>query len=140
MHLRIQCRRVTFATKHALRAAPVAPALLPAPFNAHCKPPPLTTTRRRAWARKSPAEAQAAERRAGVEPLHLGEDTAGRYCLIEMLVPPGGGPPPHRHDFEESFTVLAGEIEVTFRSATAVLHAGATANIPANAPHQFRNT
>ncbi len=36
--------------------------------------------------------------------------------------------------------MLAGEIEVTFRSATAVLHAGATANIPANAPHQFRNT
>jgi hypothetical protein len=28
-----------------------------------------------------------------------GSDTAGRYCLIEMLVPPGGGPPPHRHDF-----------------------------------------
>jgi uncharacterized cupin superfamily protein len=57
-----------------------------------------------------------------------------------MLVPPGSGPPPHRYDFGESFTVLAGEIEVTFRSATAVLYAGATANIPANAPHQFRNT
>ena len=69
-----------------------------------------------------------------------GGDTAGRYCLIDMHIPPGGGPPPHRHDFEESFTVLAGEIEVTFRGATAVLHAGETANIPANAPHQFRNT
>ena len=69
-----------------------------------------------------------------------GEDTAGRYCLIDMLVPPGGGPSPHRHDFEESFTVLAGEIAVTFRGATAVLHAGEAANIPANAPHQFRNT
>src|ERR1700730_4730612 len=26
-----------------------------------------------------------------------GKDTAGRYCLIDMHVPPGGGPPPHRH-------------------------------------------
>jgi quercetin dioxygenase-like cupin family protein len=38
--------------------------------------------------------------------LLTGKDTAGRYCLIDMHVPPGGGPPPHRHDFEESFTVL----------------------------------
>jgi quercetin dioxygenase-like cupin family protein len=26
--------------------------------------------------------------------------------VIDMHVPPGGGPPPHRHDFEEMFTVL----------------------------------
>jgi mannose-6-phosphate isomerase-like protein (cupin superfamily) len=44
-----------------------------------------------------------------------GKDTAGRYTLIDMLVPPGGGPPPHRHDFEEMFTLLEGEIEFTFR-------------------------
>lgn len=24
-----------------------------------------------------------------------GEQTEGRYCLIDMLVPDGGGPPPH---------------------------------------------
>lgn len=71
--------------------------------------------------------------------LLTGDDTAGRYCLIDMHIPPGGGPPPHRHDFEESFTVLAGEIEVTFRSATSVVRAGETVNIPANAPHAFRN-
>ena len=71
--------------------------------------------------------------------LLTGKDTAGRYCLIDMRVPPGGGPPPHRHDFEEMFTVLEGEIEVTFRGAKAVLRAGETANIPANAPHHFHN-
>jgi quercetin dioxygenase-like cupin family protein len=71
--------------------------------------------------------------------LLTGKDTAGRYCLIDMLVPPGGGPPPHRHDFEEMFTLLDGEIEVTFRGAKSVVRAGETANIPANAPHQFRN-
>ena len=42
--------------------------------------------------------------------LVTGEQTGGRYCLIDMLVPPGAGPPPHRHDFEEMFTILDGEI------------------------------
>jgi quercetin dioxygenase-like cupin family protein len=46
-----------------------------------------------------------------------GDDTDGRYSLIDMVVPPGGGPPPHRHDFEESFTVVEGEIEATFRGS-----------------------
>jgi quercetin dioxygenase-like cupin family protein len=71
--------------------------------------------------------------------LLTGKDTGGRYCLIDMHIPAGGGPPPHRHDFEESFTILVGEIEVTFRGEKSVLRAGETANIPANAPHQFQN-
>ena len=68
-----------------------------------------------------------------------GEDTAGKYTLIDMHVPPGGGPPPHRHDFEEMFTVLDGEVEVTFRGETMKLTVGETVNVPANAPHGFRN-
>jgi quercetin dioxygenase-like cupin family protein len=71
--------------------------------------------------------------------LLTGKDTAGRYSLIDMHVPPGGGPPPHRHDFEESFTVLEGEIEATFRGVSSIVRAGQVINIPANAPHQFRN-
>ncbi len=71
--------------------------------------------------------------------LLAGKDTAGRYCLIDMHVPPGGGPAPHRHDFEESFTVLEGEIEATFRGVSSIVRAGQVINIPANAPHQFRN-
>jgi quercetin dioxygenase-like cupin family protein len=68
-----------------------------------------------------------------------GEDTAGKYCLIDMFVPPAGGPPPHRHDFEEMFSVLEGAIDFTFRGETATVSAGATINIPANAPHSFKN-
>ncbi|HEY2655934.1 MAG TPA: hypothetical protein VGI55_09100 [Solirubrobacteraceae bacterium] len=44
-----------------------------------------------------------------------GCDTAGRYTLIDMQVPPAGGPPPHRHDFEEMFSILHAEVELTFR-------------------------
>jgi quercetin dioxygenase-like cupin family protein len=68
-----------------------------------------------------------------------GSDTAGRYTLIDMHVPNGGGPPPHRHDFEEMFTVIEAEIEVTFRGEKSTAHAGDTINVPANAPHQFTN-
>ena len=71
--------------------------------------------------------------------LITGEQTAGRYALIDMFVPPGGGPPPHRHDFEEMFHVLDGEVEVLFRGARSTARAGATVNIPANAPHAFKN-
>jgi quercetin dioxygenase-like cupin family protein len=71
--------------------------------------------------------------------LVTGEDTAGKYTLIDMHVPPGGGPPPHRHDFEEMFTVVDGEVRVTFRDETFVARAGQTINVPANAPHSFTN-
>jgi quercetin dioxygenase-like cupin family protein len=68
-----------------------------------------------------------------------GKDTAGRYCLIDMHIPPGGGPPPHRHDFEETFALLEGEMVATFRGEKTVVRAGETVHIPANAPHQFHN-
>jgi mannose-6-phosphate isomerase-like protein (cupin superfamily) len=67
------------------------------------------------------------------------KETAGRFCLIDMHVPPGGGPPPHRHDFEETFILLEGELQATFRGAKSLVKAGDTVHIPANAPHQFHN-
>jgi mannose-6-phosphate isomerase-like protein (cupin superfamily) len=63
-----------------------------------------------------------------------GKQTAGRYCLIDMHIPKGGGPPLHRHNFEENFTVLHGEILVMFRDTTQIVRAGESVNIPANAP------
>ena len=48
-------------------------------------------------------------------------------------------PAPHRHDFEETFILLEGEIEATFRGKKSTVRAGETINIPANAPHQFHN-
>jgi len=69
-----------------------------------------------------------------------GKDTAGRFCLIDMHIPPGGGPPPHRHDFEETFILLAGEMDATFRGMKSTVRAGETIHIPANAPHQFHNS
>jgi quercetin dioxygenase-like cupin family protein len=69
-----------------------------------------------------------------------GDQTNGRFCVIDMHIPPGGGPSPHRHDFEETFIVLDGEVEVTFRGTKSIVKAGDTINIPSNAPHQFHNS
>ena len=68
-----------------------------------------------------------------------GKETAGAYCLIDMQIPMSGGPGSHRHDFEEMFYMLEGEIEFTFRGEKKVVKAGQTINIPANAPHCFTN-
>lgn len=68
------------------------------------------------------------------------DDTANRYALIDMHVPSGGGPPLHRHDFEEMFYVLEGQIDITFRGETTAVHAGEVVNIPARAPHNFHNS
>jgi quercetin dioxygenase-like cupin family protein len=69
-----------------------------------------------------------------------GEQTAGCFAMLDMLIPPDGGPPPHRHDFEECFRVLEGSLEVHVRDLPPIrLEAGESANIPANAPHSFRN-
>ena len=68
-----------------------------------------------------------------------GDRTNGRFCVIEMHIPPGGGPPPHRHNFEETFILLEGEMEVTFRGQKTTARAGDTVNVPSNAPHRFHN-
>lgn len=68
-----------------------------------------------------------------------GDDTAGRFCVIDMHIPPGGGPPPHRHDFEETFILLEGEMEVKFRGKKLIARSGDTVHVPSNAPHQFHN-
>jgi quercetin dioxygenase-like cupin family protein len=69
-----------------------------------------------------------------------GKDTNDRFCVIDMHVPPGGGPGPHRHDFEETFILLDGEVEMTFRGEKSIVRAGDTVNVPSNAPHQFHNS
>jgi len=47
-----------------------------------------------------------------------GAQTGGAFATIDMLIPPDGGPGPHAHtNFEESFYVISGEIEVNRSSA-----------------------
>jgi quercetin dioxygenase-like cupin family protein len=76
--------------------------------------------------------------------LATGEETGGKYALIEATVPPGGGPPLHVHSREtEGFYILDGEM--TFHVAegdalkTVVATVGTSITLPPGVKHAFRN-
>ena len=73
--------------------------------------------------------------------LASGQDTAGAYATIDMLVPPGGGPGPHAHaDIEETFFVVEGEVEVKSEYGTHLATAGSYIRIPkGGVVHGFKN-
>lgn len=72
--------------------------------------------------------------------LVTGEETGGKYAMLEVLVPPGGGPPPHVHSREEEgFYVLKGEITFDVDGERAVATAGTFANMPIGTLHSFKN-
>lgn len=51
---------------------------------------------------------------------------------------PGGGPPPHKHKWEEIYVVLSGEMEVMVDGKTTRLSAGGYAHVPADTPHAYK--
>jgi quercetin dioxygenase-like cupin family protein len=72
--------------------------------------------------------------------LVTGAETNGTYALLDAIVPPGGGPPPHVHSREEEgFYVLEGEIVFTVNGERMVAKAGTFANMPIGTPHSFKN-
>jgi quercetin dioxygenase-like cupin family protein len=72
--------------------------------------------------------------------LATGEETNGAYALVDAIVPPGGGPPPHRHSREdEAFYVTEGEITFTIDGRQAIARAGTFASAPRGTLHSFRN-
>src|SRR5262249_29019966 len=67
------------------------------------------------------------------------------FFLAEVLVPPGGGPPPHTHDREdETFYLLQGTVTIWVgdRTVHVTVHAsqGDCAHLPRGIVHSFRNT
>lgn len=71
-----------------------------------------------------------------------GEHSEGQLGIIEMLVPPGGGPVPHEHKgFQECFYVLEGEVEMKTKEQTVLARKGDLVHIPLDGPvHCFKNT
>lgn len=70
-----------------------------------------------------------------------GKETNGAYAVIEMLVPPGGGPPPHAHiNTQEMFYLMEGELEFKTEAGKSIIKAGGFVNIPfGGAIHCFKN-
>ena len=74
-----------------------------------------------------------------------GQDTSGNLLVLEVTVPPGGGPPAlHRHAYSETLRLLEGEFEFNTvdrnnASNTVEVVAGDTVSIPSMAWHNFEN-
>jgi quercetin dioxygenase-like cupin family protein len=69
-----------------------------------------------------------------------GKDTGGAFALIEVLVPPQSGPPPHVHSPEdEAFYVLEGEFEVHLDIQRLTTGPGSWVTLAKGSLHHFKN-
>jgi quercetin dioxygenase-like cupin family protein len=69
-----------------------------------------------------------------------GHDTGEALTLALGTVPPGGGPPPHRHLAEdELFIVLSGREEFLVNGAWTPVEPGTVVYLPRGTVHTFRN-
>lgn len=72
-----------------------------------------------------------------------GAQTGGAYMTAEIMTPPGGGPPLHRHEPQELFYILEGEFEFpTIRDGelhTVRATPGDVVHIPNWIPHTYKN-
>ncbi|KQT27633.1 cupin [Chryseobacterium sp. Leaf405] len=70
-----------------------------------------------------------------------GKQTNGEFAMIDMLIPPHGGPGPHAHEsFHESFYVVDGEVEFKTEEGKSIAKKGDTITIPkGGAIHSFKN-
>ena len=73
--------------------------------------------------------------------LVTGAQSDGAYFIMEAIVPPEGGPPPHIHHREqESFYVLEGVLDIKMGDKVVQAATGDFVHIPCGTVHSFRNT
>jgi quercetin dioxygenase-like cupin family protein len=65
-------------------------------------------------------------------------ETGGVWSLFEEEVPLGLGPPPHRHDWDEAYYVLEGELDFHIDGEQVKSSAGDFNYLPRNTVHGFR--
>lgn len=69
-----------------------------------------------------------------------GEQTGGAFTMVQVVTPPGGGPPPHWHTREDEwFHILEGRVEFWLDGTWTEVPAGTTAFLPKNSRHTYRN-
>lgn len=69
-----------------------------------------------------------------------GEGYGATVSFFLVTNDPGQGPSLHRHPYDETFTVLEGEVTIVVGDDTIVARAGDTAVAPANTWHRFSNS
>src|SRR5215213_6007986 len=68
------------------------------------------------------------------------EQSAGVVSVVELSSGPGfAGPPLHRHNFDEAFYVIEGELTFQLAEETFTRSAGELAFAPRNVAHTYAN-
>ena len=65
-------------------------------------------------------------------------DTGGAWSLFEEEVSLGMGPPPHRHDWDEAYYILNGEIDFVIDGDSVRSSAGDFNYLPRGTVHSFK--
>jgi quercetin dioxygenase-like cupin family protein len=66
------------------------------------------------------------------------KERTGGYEIFLQEGPEGSGPPPHSHDWDESFFVIEGRVDFGFGDDALTAEAGALVHIPSGTTHWFR--
>lgn len=67
-------------------------------------------------------------------------DQSGAYELFELTGPCESGPPPHAHDWSESYYVISGTVDVMANGQWRSLRAGEFLHVPGEVSHAYRIT
>ena len=65
-------------------------------------------------------------------------ETGGAWSLFEEEIPLGMGPPPHRHDWDEAYYILNGEIDFEIDGKLVKSSTGDFNYLPRNTVHGFK--
>ena len=75
----------------------------------------------------------------GIRLTVLASNTATQgYEITRQQGEKGMGPPPHSHNWDESFYIVAGDVEFTCAGKTTVCPPGTLVHVPAGTVHRFR--
>ena len=66
------------------------------------------------------------------------KETGGAWSLFEEEVPLGMGPPPHRHDWDEAYYILEGEVDFEIDGWPVRSRAGDFNYLPKGTIHGFK--
>lgn len=64
--------------------------------------------------------------------------STGGYEITLQAGEDGSGPPPHRHDWDESFFVVRGNVEIDCEGNSTLCEPGTLVHIPAGTVHGYR--
>jgi mannose-6-phosphate isomerase-like protein (cupin superfamily) len=65
-------------------------------------------------------------------------ETNGAWSLFEEEVPIGMGPPPHRHDWDEAYYILNGQVDFEIDGQPVTSRAGDFNYLPRGTVHAFK--